>query len=166
MKTANSLHPNLEFTIEHETNSELAFLDLLVTRSQNKFSTSWYTKPSDTGVYLSSYACAPTKYKRNIVEGAIQRIHHTTSNWANFGSAVSKLTTCLEANQYHPSFYSPLIRNTIENTLSKEAAPQPDTTLQHQGETRPARNLFVTQYRGRISDQVPVKLKKMAACSF
>ena len=79
-KTANSLHPNLEFTIEHETKELTAFLDLLVTCSRNKLSTSWYTKPSDTGVYLSYQACAPTKYKRNIVEGAIHRIHHTTSN--------------------------------------------------------------------------------------
>ena len=52
-KTANSRHPNLEFTTEHEKNSELAFLDLLVIRSQNKMSTSWYKKPSDTGVYVS-----------------------------------------------------------------------------------------------------------------
>ena len=107
-KTPNSLHPNLEFTVEHETNTEVFFLDLVVTRNQNKLSTSWYVKPSDTGVNLSYYACAPTKYKRNIVKGAIHRIHHTTSIWANFDSAVNKLTTCLEANQYLPSFYPPL----------------------------------------------------------
>ena len=52
-KTANALHPNLAVTVEHDINIELAFLDLLVTRSQNKLSTSLYTKPSDTVVYLS-----------------------------------------------------------------------------------------------------------------
>ena len=49
-RTANLLHPSFEFTFEHKVNSELAFLDLLITSSQNKLSTSWYTKPSDTGV--------------------------------------------------------------------------------------------------------------------
>ena len=95
---ANMLHPNLQFTIEIEHKNELPFLDLLIKRDNGKLSSSWYSKPTDTGVTLNYHACAPTKYKRNIVEGAVHRIHHTTTSWAAFDRGVETLKTCLEAN--------------------------------------------------------------------
>ena len=45
----NSLHPSLKFTNEIETNNSLPFLDVLVTKSDNKFITSVYRKPTFTG---------------------------------------------------------------------------------------------------------------------
>ena len=38
----NSLHPSLKFTNEIETNNSVPFLDVLVTKSDNKFITSVY----------------------------------------------------------------------------------------------------------------------------
>ena len=45
----NSLYPSLKFTNEIETNNSLPFLDVLVTKSNNKFITSVYRKPTFTG---------------------------------------------------------------------------------------------------------------------
>ena len=45
----NSLHLSLKFTNEIEINNSLPFLDVLVTKSNNKFITSVYRKPTFTG---------------------------------------------------------------------------------------------------------------------
>ena len=71
---AKMLHPNLELTIEKE-NNELPFRDMLIKRDNGKLSSSWYSKPTDTGVTMNP-ACAPTKYKWNIVEESITPQHH------------------------------------------------------------------------------------------
>ena len=47
-----SLQPSLKFTNEIETNNSLPFLDVLVTKSINKFITSVYRKPTFTGRYI------------------------------------------------------------------------------------------------------------------
>ena len=46
-----SQHPNISFTSELETNSKLLFLDILIDRSDNGFSTSVYRKPSFTALF-------------------------------------------------------------------------------------------------------------------
>ena len=56
LDVANSLHPNLQFTLE-ETNSKgnLTFFDLIVILSKDTGVTcSWYQKPTDTVATLNS----------------------------------------------------------------------------------------------------------------
>ena len=51
---ANTMHPNLKFTLESEDNEGgLSFLDMRVEHVGNKIEVSWYTKETDTGVVLN-----------------------------------------------------------------------------------------------------------------
>lgn len=51
---ANTMHPNLKFTLESEDNDGgLSFLDMRVEHVGNKIEASWYTKKTDTGVVLN-----------------------------------------------------------------------------------------------------------------
>ena len=49
----NKQHKNIRFTIEHEENKKLPFLDTRVIRSHHKYVTAIYHKPAFTGVYLN-----------------------------------------------------------------------------------------------------------------
>ena len=49
----NSLHPSLRFTVERETNGTIPFLDMKITRSENRLESSWYTKDTDTGLLMN-----------------------------------------------------------------------------------------------------------------
>ena len=49
---SNSLNPALKFTSEKEESESLAFLDIKIQKSDNKFLTSVYRKPSFTGQYI------------------------------------------------------------------------------------------------------------------
>ena len=48
----NGQHPNMKFTIEHEKENKLAFLDVLVTRSKTGLYTGVYRKPTHMDRYI------------------------------------------------------------------------------------------------------------------
>ena len=96
---ANSLHPNLCFTVEMEEHNEIPFLDMKLKRYLGRVSSSWYRKPTDTSLRLSFRSCAPVKYERNTVEGMIHRIHHATSSWIQFHEGLEEAKTIWEKNQ-------------------------------------------------------------------
>ena len=68
----NSLHPSLKFTNEIETNNSLPFLDVLVTKSDNKFITSVYRKPIFTGQYIHWNSFGPKQRKANLIDTLTQ----------------------------------------------------------------------------------------------
>ena len=51
-KYINSCHPNIQFTCEVESNNKISFLDISVTRINNKLTTSLYCKKTFSGVNL------------------------------------------------------------------------------------------------------------------
>ena len=46
----NSKHNNIKFTVETESSKSLSFLDVNISRSNNKFTTSVYRKPTFAGL--------------------------------------------------------------------------------------------------------------------
>ena len=90
LDAANSLHPNLQFTLE-ETNSEgnLPFLDLNKNVSQGRgVICSWYQKRTDTGTILNYRSCTSTQCKRSVMQGTVHRVLRSTSNWEQFNKAM------------------------------------------------------------------------------
>ena len=60
----NSFDLSLKFPNEIETNNFLPFLDVLVTKSNNKFITSVYRKPTFTGQYIYWNSFGPNNVKQ------------------------------------------------------------------------------------------------------
>ena len=63
----NSLHTSLKFTSEKEVNKSLPFLDVLVTKSTNNFTTSVYRKATFTGEYIRWNSFGPKTRKTNLI---------------------------------------------------------------------------------------------------
>ena len=59
----NSLHPSIKFTHEIEINNSLPFLDLSLTRSNNKIKFSIYHKPTSTDSTIPFYSNHPYSHK-------------------------------------------------------------------------------------------------------
>ena len=51
-ETLNSIDPDILFTIEHENNGKLVFLDIITTRHHNKIRVTVYRKPTHANRYL------------------------------------------------------------------------------------------------------------------
>ena len=77
LEAANILHPNLQFTIEElDRNGNLAFLDLnvIVDSGKKKVACGFNQKPTETGTVLNFRGCTPLQYKRNVIEGTLNKI--------------------------------------------------------------------------------------------
>jgi hypothetical protein len=70
----NSINPNIQFTVEKETESKLAFLDTMTTRDNtNPIEVSVYRKPTHTNKYLDFNSHHPTTHKRSVVNSLLNR---------------------------------------------------------------------------------------------
>ena len=59
----NTRHPNIKFTFEKQIDGKLAFLDILLSTTQDKFSTSVFRKKTSIGLYTNFTSFTPFSYK-------------------------------------------------------------------------------------------------------
>ena len=128
---------------------------MLLIRKGTRVQSSWYCKPTDTGLVMNYHALAPRRYKRGVVSGFVHRIHRACSTWQNFHQSLSKAKEILEKNQYPSTFYEPIIRDTIEKIMTKIERPKEDD---QQNVHR-----VKIQYRGFATEQFVKKLKESGA---
>ena len=122
-------------------------------------SSTWYNKPTDTGLVLNYHALAPRRYKRSVVSSFVHRIVRASSSWENVHKSLEKAKKVLERNQYPPSFYDPIIENTLSAIVHKSDQKISDpnfspTSLQAEKNPTssiPAKMIFV-QYRGKCTE--------------
>ena len=102
LEYANSLHKNLQFTLESPNGSgDLALLDLNINQNEDrKISCHWYQKSTDTGIILNFRSYAPFKHKRNVIQGTVHRIFNATNDWQSFDVALKKNQEIWTENQY------------------------------------------------------------------
>ena len=102
----NSLHPNLSFTSEYQNpiDKSLVYLDMRMFNNDGHISSTWYTKPTDTGLVMNFYALAPKKYKKSVVSGFVHRIYRACSSWSYFHQSLEKAKKILRENQYPEKF--------------------------------------------------------------
>ena len=133
---------------------------MLIRQSGRTISTEWYSKPTDTGLTLGFHACAPTKYRRNIVQGTLHRIDHSTSTWEAFDKGLRKAKNDWEANQFSPAFYETI----VTDCLLKIKENQDTTTQATTNSIKPEsieKSVIRLQYRGKVSD---IFVKRLQNC--
>ena len=135
----------------------LPYLDMKVIHDHEtgKLSSTWYNKPTDTGLILNYHALAPKRYKRSVVSGFIHRIYRACSSWQYIHESIEKAKRILELNQYPPTFYDPIIRETLENIIRadvQEKAEKPE----EQSPSRSKKASLIIQYRGKVTEDYPV----------
>ena len=133
LEYANSLHMNLQFTLETLNGSEdLAFLDLNINLNEDrKNSCNWYQKSTDTDI-IPNFCCAPLQHKRNVIQGTVHRIFDATSDWQSFDSALKKNQETWTEKQYPTEWSSSSINETLDKTVTKDkVTAKPPQNEQH-----------------------------------
>ena len=120
LQAINNLHPSLSFTVEHENDGKLPFLDMIIYNNNGCLSSGWYRKPTDTGLTLNFHSLSPMKYKRSVVIGFVYRIYRSCSTWNLFHTAIMEAREILTNNQYPPSFIDDLMNKTLTKLLSSD----------------------------------------------
>ena len=156
----NNLHSNLKFTIEVEKEGKLPFLDLQIIHESNELKSTWYNKPTDTGLVMNFFALAPRSYKRSVVQGFVHRVFRACSSWSLFHESLEAAKTILEKNQYPPDFYEPIIKETLEKLVNRTNETNNEVPNNKEKEKVSEKHMMFLQYRGAITGKYIKKLKE------
>ena len=70
----NTVHTNIKFTMELESNNSINFLDLTLKKFNNRHQFSIYHKPSHTDITIHSSSCYPYQHKMTAYNSMIHRL--------------------------------------------------------------------------------------------
>ena len=115
----NSIHSNIQFTVEVENCSSLPFLDILVEKTNNSFSTSLLKKKIFTGLYTNFSSLSPNLYKTNLISCLVYRAFHICSFYSKFHNEIRRLNCILAKNCFPQSFVDKFIRSFLDKQFSK-----------------------------------------------
>ena len=115
-KYLTSMHPNIKFTMEKETNTFLPFLDVLVKSEGRIFNTSVYWKKTAIKLFTQYISFTPFSYKIGLIKFLVHRAFKISSSYIIFHNEVNKIKNILQKNMY-PIF---VIDNQIKRFLEMQ----------------------------------------------
>ncbi|XP_011859451.1 PREDICTED: uncharacterized protein LOC105556945 [Vollenhovia emeryi] len=120
----NSQHPNIQFTMETEQNSQIPFLDVLVRRNEDgTLSHNVYRKPTHTDRYLHANSHHHPAQKNSVISSLVH-IALSISEPAALNGELNHLHRTLTRNGYS----SRNINRTIKKLTNKESGQNNNTT--------------------------------------
>jgi predicted GIY-YIG superfamily endonuclease len=130
LEKLNTLHRSIKFTIEHETNDGLPFLDTRVVRSADRLYTTLYHKPTFTGIYLNWTSLTAKRYKIGMIFGLLQRARKICSRDEDFEVEKTRLRSILKRNDY-PDDEIEKVFNRFSRYMANRNTPHQNESQQH-----------------------------------
>ena len=112
---SNQMHANINFTIEHENENKLPFLDVLVFRHEDHFNTTIFRKKTFTGLGSNFYSFCFLNFKLNSLSTLFHRAYILTSNWQDFHKEISFLHQYFLDNCYPSKLFYRHLRKFLNN---------------------------------------------------
>ena len=131
----NCQRKNIKFISETENENSISFLDIKITRDNNKFMTSVYRKPTFSGVFTNFWSFIPKSYKYNLLFTLLHRAFKLCSNFERFHQEIDKLKTIFENNGYPKSFVDFCIKKYLDNVFIKQSRTE---SLEKRTDLRPS----------------------------
>ena len=143
-------YETIKFTIEEEKDGCLPFLDLLVSRANNKVKTTVYRKPTHSNRYLNFKSHHSMQNKKSVIRSLVNRAITHTSDENDLVNEINHLKHVLIENNYPEQ----IIRDTITSCMRKHNFP--NTT---QPEYDMSKLITIPYYKG-ISEKIREILQK------
>ena len=105
----NNLHQNIKFTMEEESNGELAFFDSLLKLNNGDISVLVYRKPTHTGQYLHFRSHHQTSCKQSVVSSLFNRVYSIVTNKDDLRKGNTRIKQVLKKNGYQESIISKIL---------------------------------------------------------
>ena len=135
----NSVHRNIVFTKELETNNCLHFLDILIEKTSTGFITSTYRKPTHAGLYLKWSSFVLLHRKRNLVNSLLRRTYDIASSYQLVHREFINIKRMLSRNGYPDKFLDRCIQQYLnrkyvvlqQRDAPAEHSPSPKYSIFH-----------------------------------
>ena len=111
----NNLHQNIKFTMEEESNGELAFLDTLLKRNNGEISILVYRKPTHIDQYLHYSSHHQTSCKESVVSSLFNRAYSIITNKDDLHKENPRIKQVLKENGYQESIISKIFKRITNN---------------------------------------------------
>ena len=116
-----SSHRNIKFTMDVESDVQLPFLDILVSRMDNQFCTGVFRKRTFTGLGLNFFSHCSFSFKLNSCKTLLFRAFSLSSNWAKFNEEVSFLRNYFMENCYPSHLFEKIIKEFLDRIFIPKA---------------------------------------------
>ena len=110
----NNKHQNINFTMETESNNQIAFLDVLVRKDYVNFNTAVFRKPTFSGLGVSYFSYCCRKFKLSSIKSLVSRAYGLCSTFHNLNNEFIFIKKYFKQN----GFPTQLIENTIYSFLN------------------------------------------------
>jgi hypothetical protein len=101
----NSIHPNIQYTMERQINNKQNYLDISIENTHNTFTFSIYRKSTTSDLIIHNDSCHPTEHKYSAIKYFINRMNtYPVSTESKHSESQLKRQYCI-------------ITNTPQNTL-------------------------------------------------
>ena len=111
----NNKHKNIKFTVDSESNNSLSFLDVKITKQNNKFVTSLFRKATFTGLGTHFLSYCPQIYKINTIKTLVFRAFNISSTYFNFHLEISFLKNYFVTNGYPSNLFYNVLYKFLNN---------------------------------------------------
>ncbi|XP_055527541.1 uncharacterized protein LOC129720131 [Wyeomyia smithii] len=153
LEMLNSRHSSIKFTVEREENGKLPFLDLLITRKEDRLlKFSIYCKPTSTDRYITSDSNHFGGQKQAAFHSMAHRLYNIPMENAEFAEENEHIHKAAEVNGYEEGFV-----NKILQTHLRKRHRQMSTTLQPEREEIKRVNL---PFYPKITNPIKAILKR------
>ena len=112
LKTFNDFHSKIQFTLELETENNIKFLDLRLTRNKEQIEKAWEPKQND-GRYLDFKSESPYSHKCNTAIALIDRAIKLSDS-KNRPQALRKARNILRINHYPVWFVNKMVKRRVD----------------------------------------------------
>ncbi|XP_065664801.1 uncharacterized protein LOC136086432 [Hydra vulgaris] len=117
LKHLNKQHKSLKFTMKKEQDNQIAFLDVLIKKS-NSFLTSVYHKKTYTGLLLNCFSFIPSGYKFGLFRCLIDRRFKINNSWVGFDKDIKNLSLVLQNNKFPQKIIDYEIKSYIDKKMN------------------------------------------------
>lgn len=165
-KYINSIHPNIEFSIEIEQDKSINFLDITITRLQNKHEFSIFRKPSHTDTTIHSSSIHPYQQKVAAYNSMIHRLLHIPLSETNFARELNIIKQVAYNNGYNPDLIDSILQKKKYKIAIQQAYPhykeidRKFTNLTYIGKTSDKLGSFLSDLKVNISFKTDNNLGK------
>ena len=96
----NTIHPNINFTLETENNNSITFLDLKITKSNNQLEFSIYRKPTTTTQVIPFDSSSPMTHKLAAFRSFFNRLVNIPLNTTAYKKELNTIFFIAETNKF------------------------------------------------------------------
>ena len=148
----NTFHPKIKFKLELESNMSLNFLDLTITRVQNKLDFQIYRKPTHTDTTIPASSCHPLQHKLAAFRSYVHRLMSVPLSTENYVKELKILYQTAISNGYS--------KKVIDNLIKKKLNDRVRSLLYACTPERINKYVGSLTYIGPISDKIANILRK------